>query len=319
MIAKEYAPLPTADRFQKAGDEAERQMAHYLKRAFGDDPDVQVFNNLRLEHGGEVAQIDHLIFHRAGLIVIESKSVTSAVRINDREEWARQWNGQWRGMPSPILQARRQGDLLRALLQANKEELRNKILLGLKQGGFKAFMIDVVVGISDSGVVEYKGALPDVKKADQVPDRVKELIADHQQLARPFSRDKRAEQWGFNISPEEVVRITAFLRAKHRDRPATAAVPEPLPAAPLPQAVPVTAPESPSSTTRIECSKCKSQNLEIKFGHSYYFKCRSCEANTSIKLSCPKCSTPGRLRKSGAQFYAECPSCKFSALYFTNP
>jgi hypothetical protein len=320
MIAKEYHPLPTTDRFQKAGDDAERQMAHYLKRAFGDDPDVQVFNNLRLEHDGEVAQIDHLVFHRAGLIVIESKSVTSAVRINEREEWARQWNGQWRGMASPILQARRQGDLLRALLQAHKEELRNKILLGLKQGGFKAFMIDVVVGISDSGVVESRGALPDVKKADQVPDRVKELIADHQQLARPFSRDKRAEQWGFNISPEEVVRVSAFLRAKHRERPITPApvAPEPIPAAPPTPAPP--APNTiPATTSRTECGKCQSQDLEIRFGHSYYFKCRSCEANTSIKLSCPKCGAVGRLRKSGPQFYAECPSCKFSALYFTNP
>lgn len=84
MIIKEHTPTHTSDRFRRAGDEAEQQMAFYLRRAFGDDPHVHVFNNLRLEHGGEVAQIDHLVFHRSGFIVVESKSVTSSVKINAR-------------------------------------------------------------------------------------------------------------------------------------------------------------------------------------------------------------------------------------------
>ena len=163
MIVKTHDAQPTQDKFQRAGDEAEKQMAHYLKRAFGDAPDVHVFHNLRFKHGSEVAQIDHLIFHRAGMIIVESKSVTSAVRINEREEWTRQWNGDWKGMPSPILQARRQADLLRNFLQAHKEELRGKVLLGLKQATFAAFMIDVLVAISDQGVVQHQGALPDRK------------------------------------------------------------------------------------------------------------------------------------------------------------
>jgi len=328
MIVKEYTPLPTTDRFQKAGDEAERQMAHYLKRAFGDSPNVYVFNNLRLEHEGEVAQIDHLVFHRAGIILVESKSVTSAVRINDREEWARQWNGEWRGMASPVLQARRQADLLRALLQANKVELRNKVMFGLKQGGFKMFVIDVVVAISDRGVVEYNGKLPDVKKADQVPDRIKELIADHEKLAHPLSRDKRSNDWGFNLVPEEVTRINAFLRAKHQDRqpepgPSAARVAEGpaavAPAKPAPPARP--APRRPvqAATPAPECSKCQSTDLEIKFGHTYYFRCRKCDSNTAIRRTCPSCGGQQRTRKSGSKFYLECPTCNTSELFFTNP
>ncbi|MFD1732160.1 nuclease-related domain-containing protein [Deinococcus malanensis] len=71
-----------------------------MRRAYGSDPDVHVFHNLRFERGQEAAQIDHLVLHRSGAIIVESKSVTSAVRINEREEWARQWNGRWAGMPS---------------------------------------------------------------------------------------------------------------------------------------------------------------------------------------------------------------------------
>lgn len=40
MIVKDSHPQPTTDRFQRAGDEAERQIAHYLKCAFGDNPGV---------------------------------------------------------------------------------------------------------------------------------------------------------------------------------------------------------------------------------------------------------------------------------------
>ncbi|WP_309570034.1 hypothetical protein [Deinococcus sp.] len=56
MIAKEHHAAPTTDRFQRAGDNAERQMAHYLRRVFAEPTEIHVFNNLCVEHGGEVAQ-----------------------------------------------------------------------------------------------------------------------------------------------------------------------------------------------------------------------------------------------------------------------
>ncbi len=347
MIVKEYTPAPTSDRFKRAGDEAEKQMAFYLRRAFGDNPNVHVFNNLRLEHEGEVVQIDHLIFHRAGFVIVESKSVTSSVRINDREEWARQWNGRWSGMPSPVLQAKRQADLLRILLQAHKVDLRNKILFGLKQGGFMAFIIDVVVAISDQGVIQHRGKLPEVKKADQVPDHVKALLAEHSQLAHPLSRDKRSEEWGFNLSPEEFTRISTFLRTRHRDVKADVASNESglegasmprhtgrhFPATEKPQAdhqrraqqideVVTPSPHAhPAATSPVtmQCSKCGSADVEIKFGHSYYLHCRKCNGNSPIKLTCPTCGSQVRTRKSGKQFYRECTQCDASDLYFTNP
>ena len=62
-----------------AGARAEAQMAHYLKRAFGDDPLVRVFHDLRLPDaaGGDAAQIDHLVLYRGGLVLIESNEIAS--------------------------------------------------------------------------------------------------------------------------------------------------------------------------------------------------------------------------------------------------
>ncbi len=59
MSAKDHIAPATTDRFQRAGDEAERQMAFCQNRAFADDPGVHVFHNL-LEAGGDAAQIEPL-------------------------------------------------------------------------------------------------------------------------------------------------------------------------------------------------------------------------------------------------------------------
>ncbi|MGY2892443.1 NERD domain-containing protein [Deinococcus sp. UYEF24] len=349
MIAKEYTASPTQDRFQRAGDQAEKQMAFYLKRAFGDDPAVQVFHNLRLEDGGEVAQLDHLVLHRNGAIIVESKSVTSSVRINERDEWTREWGGRWTGMPSPVLQARRQADLLRKILRARKEELLSKAIFGLVQRGYGMFVFDVVVAISDQGVIQHRGALPDVRKADQVQERVCELMREQAALASPTSRDPRSKEWGMTLKPEEMTRTTAFLRAAHRGRPAAATSPattfRPVPSPP-PQthgrhaaprtgpvhegepymavgpvnAAPVRGTPAVAPSSSFTCQKCSSTQLEIAYGkYGYYFKCSACDSNTRIELKCPGCGGKPRTRKSGREFFAECAPCNHSKRYFVNP
>lgn len=347
MIAKEYTASPTQDRFQRAGDEAEKQMAFYLKRAFGDDPAVQVFHNLRLEDGGDVAQIDHLVLHRNGAVIVESKSVTSSVRINERDEWTREWNGRWTGMPSPVLQARRQAELLRKILRARHEELLSKVIFGLVQRGYGMFVFDVVVAISDQGVIQHRGALPDVRKADQVPERVRELMREQAALASPVSKDPRAKEWGMTLKPEEMTRTVAFLRAAHREHTAAASPSvSTSPAASVPPQVagryvipersrlthdggrhmsagPVdapTVPSPPAALASFACQKCSGMRLEVTYGkYGYYFKCLDCDGNTRIDLKCQNCQGKLRTRKSQQEFFAECGPCGTSKIYFTNP
>lgn len=69
----------------------------------------------------------------------------------------------------------------------------------------------------------------------------------------------------------------------------------------------------------MQCGKCGSGDVEIKFGHSYYLHCRACDGNSPIKLTCPSCGGRQRIRKSGMKFYAECATCQTSQLHFTNP
>ncbi len=111
MIVKELdAPAAQDDAMVRAGRAAEEQLAFYLRRAFADNVTTRVLNGLRVAHADEIAQIDHLVLHPYGLVAVESKSVTTTVRVNARGEWTRWYNGGPRGMPSPVLQAQRQLD-----------------------------------------------------------------------------------------------------------------------------------------------------------------------------------------------------------------
>src|SRR4030095_9114063 len=117
MILKELEPFSGQDKFLVAGRRAEEQMAHYLRRFFGSSIEVDVLNYLRIDLGGEVAQMDHLVLHPYGLLIVESKSVAGSVQIKEDGQWIRWFNKQPQGMRSPVTQAKMQAMLLKELLE----------------------------------------------------------------------------------------------------------------------------------------------------------------------------------------------------------
>ena len=152
MIIKEIDDKLQKDKFTISGIKAEKEMAFYLRRNFADADDVHIVNDLRFEHNGEIAQIDHLIIHEFGFIIIESRSVTTRVSINKANEWIRHFNGQ-KGMKSPINQAKLQLKLLQKFLDSKKEDLDIKNRLGSYSPLIK-FNFEVLVAISDDGIIE---------------------------------------------------------------------------------------------------------------------------------------------------------------------
>ena len=117
MIRKELDPFEGFGKFELSGRKAEEQMAFYLRRFFGSSADVDVLNYLRIDLNGEVAQMDHLVLHPFGLLIVESKSVSDGVQITDDGQWMRWFNRKPSGMASPITQAHLQGKLLKELLE----------------------------------------------------------------------------------------------------------------------------------------------------------------------------------------------------------
>lgn len=307
MIFKELDPFSGSDRFAVAGRRAEEQMAHYFKRFFGGSEEVDVLNYLRIDLNGEVAQMDHLVLHPFGLMIVESKSVSGSVQIKDDGQWIRWFNKQPQGMRSPVTQARMQGMLLRDLLSRTVKQ----------RGFFDAVEIDALVAISDTGTIQWPsgGPLPEVCKADQVPERITQKIAAG-----------RAGSSAPLLGADHRRVIGEFLRSVHR----------PVKAAPSPDvsraesayvstpesADPVAALSEPPASKELPakvCKHCGGTELTVEHGkYGYYFVCEACQKNTAIKFVCPACRGEGRLRKQAKDFFAECKSCSASSLFHSN-
>jgi len=323
VIVKDKDTILNATKNEAKGEAAEKQMAFYLNRQFGDARDVFVFNDLRIERNGEFAQMDHLIVHQFGLIIVESKSVTGSITVNEHLEFERKTTG----IPSPILQARRQGDLLRALLTDHKKELRGKVL-GLIQEGFKTCPINIFVAISDTGKIRRVGRkikIPELMKADQVSGAVQELITAHKKGGSiPFGElllesmdamegkkkkkkhEAKEDLGNYKFKTKELTKVVEFLKASHK--PSTKA-----------EVSQISDPVVKKKLPTYICTHCHETNLSIEYDNSYYFKCHSCDGNTPIKNRCAKCNEVTRTRKSKLEFTSVCKSCDVEELFFLNP
>ena len=251
MIVKHYIePKRSLDPRERAGADAERQMAHYLHRKFRDDPAVCVLHQLRIEDADQpeqdgspgVCQIDHLVVHRWGFFLVESKSVTEEVQVrsdgDDGDEWSRTYRGEQMGMPSPIRQAERQAEFLRAFLQRHRFELLGGFPLGFRmiakirgdgdQRGFRSAPMQLVIAVSDSGrISRLDGWKPPqepfrvfVNKAGAVPEKIERELDRHRTGASLLHVKPVGEYGIWSMEAEEFPRVAEFLAERHVDRPA---------------------------------------------------------------------------------------------------
>ncbi|MBE1426854.1 hypothetical protein H4684_003530 [Desulfomicrobium macestii] len=95
-------------RAMKAGIAGEEDCAYYINFYFGKSDNWCVIHDLRIEHQGSVAQIDHLLINRLfEIYVIESKNFSYEVAINDSGEFTLKSGSHSFGIPSPIEQNKR--------------------------------------------------------------------------------------------------------------------------------------------------------------------------------------------------------------------
>lgn len=323
MILKETDPKPLSNKFEKFGHEAEKQMAFYLKRAFQDNTKIFVTNDLRIQMGDDVAQIDHLVLHEFGFVIIESKSVTAEIVVNEQEEWMRRYGNSCKGMPSPVNQAQRQIDLLKRFLVSNCDGFLRKF--PLVKSTMSNFQFDSLVAISDSGIIEReKGALVEqVCKADQIPDRIEGIIKGYTKTNNPFRLTLKVLP---SLRVSTMGKISTFLLKSHTPvhkpreekfliNPHT----EKLRKQTLHPKNDKKDIEPPKGNHEKLCPKCGSIDIQIRYGkYGYYFYCNECEGNTAIRLKCEECNGKAKVRKSKLQYFKECPVCKTSELYFEN-
>lgn len=348
VIVKPYEQAANhRDRRLRAGAAAEKQMAHYLHRDFRDDEDVFVLHDLRIEDREQpeqdgsagVCQIDHLVVHRWGLFIIESKSVTEEVRVRSDgsggDEWSRVYRQKESGMPSPIRQAHRQAAFLRAFLQRHRDELLGKHALGTRtiakiatgtdQRGFKNAPIQLLIAVSDTGKIKRIGGWKEprdpfrvfVAKADQVPDKISQELEAH--------RKREGRDYGvWDMDAGEPEKVAEFLAANHVDRPSA---PRTRPKGTAPRQNrkrPRNRPAGAERSQKAACKHCGSKDLTARHGkYGYYWKCAKCLNNTAMPAVCSACGAKKgqggevRVHKDKKTYFRDCKACGTSETIWT--
>lgn len=282
-------------RIRKAGLKGESQSAYLIDFHFAPARNWVVLHDLRLEHSGRVAQIDHVLINRLmEAYVLESKHFRDGVKITDDGEFLR-WNGfrkSFEGMPSPLEQNDRHVAVLRDVMA--------DLDLPVRMGVTLSPSFSTLVLVSQNARIDR----PKRFNTSRV------IKADH--LKTCIEKDFEALgllKLAKVISLETLEQLGHQLAAHHRPFEQSVLVP--------PVAVPART-VRPAMHDGPACRECKEAQGEIHYGrYGYYFKCAACKANTSIKFECMAGHAP-RLRKEGAAFYRECAECGSSDLYHWN-
>ncbi|KUM53896.1 nuclease-related domain-containing protein [Rheinheimera sp. EpRS3] len=336
MILKDKTQTSSASIKLDAGIKQEHDVAFYLRRAYKDRDNVMVLNDLRIEHDGEIAQIDHLIAYTYGFIVVESKSIRGEVNVNEYGEWSRSYKGQWSGMPSPIKQAELQLKLLKQYLCANTEKVIGKFL-GIQQG-LGARCYDVFCAISSDAIIDRSKAPKDIAtklmKSEFVTDALDKkmnfikfynLAAKIADTRPTFNQDELLCICNFllgDIQQQNVVNEAPAVWAAPATRMTNAAAGS---VQPTPQAAVITKPPTKAVAVDAVAAQCKHcgqcSGLTAQSGrYGYYVQCGSCGGNTPLKRPCPACNSLNtKVSRAKAVYRLVCGDCSTTANILTSP
>ncbi|NOH79516.1 NERD domain-containing protein [Vibrio sp. RE86] len=319
MIVKDKDLSTSTNYKRQLGDKVESDVAFYLKRQFSDRSDVLVFNDIRIQHNNEFAQIDHLIVYNKGFILIESKSIKGTVKINKQLEWQRTVRGRWIGMPSPITQAELQAKLLKQLLNENAESLLAKVLVVVLQGYFGGRCWDVLCAASNDAIIDRTHIppklSPQIVKAEIIGNRVKEIISCNSHILKPNP----------SFSSSELMNIKYFLLGAHKplslhQKQSNDKLEE---STNNSERV-LTEGTQYSNTAKVsswfQCKKCQSKNTLPKYGkYGYYVTCSDCDTNTSMAHACAICGDKKtRVSKRKDVYTVNCKCGAQSPFHYTH-
>ena len=277
-----------------AGQKQEQDIAFYLRREFKDHPQVFIINDYKFSFNDEIAQIDHLIIHPYGFLIVESKSISGEVKVNELGEWSRSFKSKWSGMPSPIKQAELQQKLLKEFLHHNREDILGKIL-GLKQQSFGMRSWSIICAVSSNAIIE-RATIPKkvsdvVVKSEFLIDQIHKVIKLKSKMMKIINfTDTRPD-----FSDEELKSITNFLITNIKNKKQQ------------PEVVTI-----PNISPILKCKKCEeSEDFTAQHGRfGYFISCNKCKTNTAMKVNCPQCqSNKTKVSKKQEAYTLNCLDC----------
>lgn len=333
----------------RAGIKAENDVAYLINFDYEKSPNWAVIHDLRLEVGGRVAQIDHLLINRfLDVYVLETKSFHSGLKINEDGEFLR-WNDyakKYEGMASPLAQNERHIAVLRDAFQAIKLPSKLGVTITPTFHSFvlisanarvdrpknfdasKVIKADSLKATIDKqfdnlGIIGAVGSLARLIDEGTLYAISRRLGGQH----KPLHPVPEADEAGLLVgnSTSEGTGPMAAIASPIGSGPlstteqTSSSAPSPRTApskgsGPLLQAATIDPALTPSCKS---CGKGKGSILHGQYG--YYFKCSDCGTNTSMKWDCGAIGHSPRVRKEGPNFYRECQGCGIGSLFHVNP
>jgi transcription elongation factor Elf1 len=333
MILREKAAYAGVDERNYYGHKQEQDVAFHLRREFGDSEQVHIIHDLVIEHGAERAQIDHLVIHPYGFIIIESKSIVGEVQVNAEGEWSRSYKGDWSGMPSPIRQAELQQDLLKSLLRDHVEQLLGKLLgIQAKLGGRDW---RTLCAISSTAILHRKQMPKDVAnkvvKTEFLAKKVREVVGSvfaEYLKGKPRFTLQELENLGtfllehtatLQAGSGKVSQVTEAQEPTTNSALITEATPLSYLATPGQDTAGQQADTAAPLSSLLTCKQCgEADHLTGMYGqYGYYVKCGSCNTNTAMKIPCPTCGWKSvKVSKDGPSYTANCRKCDYQYLVY---
>lgn len=158
----------------RSGIKGEKEAAYEIDAAFR-TRNWFVIHDLRIEHEGLVAQIDHLLIDRfLNIYLCESKRFGEGVAVNDQGEFSAFFNGRPYGIPSPIEQNRRHITILERLFSTDAIEWPRRLGFKIKPDMRSYVLVSKNARISRPKNAKIDG-LDSVVKTDQF---VSKLLKD---------------------------------------------------------------------------------------------------------------------------------------------
>lgn len=281
-----------------AGQKQEQDVAFYLRREFKDHPQVFIINDYKFSFNDETAQIDHLIVYPYGFLIVESKSISGEVKVNELGEWSRSYKSKWSGMPSPIKQAELQQKLLKEFMHEHRGSILGK-LFGLRQQSFGKRSWNILCAVSSNSIIK-RSIIPRsisdvVVKNEFLIDKVNEVMKLQNKMIKAINFiDTRPD-----FSDEELESITTFLLNIKKEKSQSEVV------------------ISQDISLFIKCKKCD-ETIDLTACHGrfgYFINCNKCQTNTAMKIDCPQCkSNKTKVSKKKETYTLNCLDCSNKSL-----
>lgn len=158
-----------------SGSKGEQDTAFEIDFHYGSSRNWAVIHDLRIEHGGRVAQIDHLLINRLlDVWVCESKRFADGIAINDQGECAMFWRSKPQGVGSPYEQNAKHIAVIKAACDDGAVDLPKRLGFAIKPAFNSLVVISKNARISRPST---KGWWDEnLVKADQLRTRIERAL-----------------------------------------------------------------------------------------------------------------------------------------------